>query len=185
MRDFENKQSHSFIADVSKIYNGETDKIDFDFEFVCDEDTGDLEFLQPVKVSGQIYEMAKGKYEAESYVCLKISVSGTYTCLCARCAKELTKTFNINADYSVTRSDSTDREDYVAAPEGLLDVGEIARSLFYLELPSKVLCSDNCRGLCPVCGCDLNSETCSCKQEKMGANKLSGLKALLDSCDDE
>ena len=180
MREPENKMPALFVADVSKIYNGETAKIEFDFDLTCDEDTGGLEFSQPVKVKGLIYEQAKGKYEAESYVCLRIDITGNYTCLCARCAKELTKTLNINADYSVTRSQSTDREDYVTAPGGLLDVGEIARSLFYLELPSKVLCSEDCRGLCPVCGCDLNSGTCSCKQEKMGANKLSGLKELLD-----
>lgn len=57
------------LIDVSKIYNGETTQIDFEFE-IQPEDTDilDLAFHKPVKVTGKVYEKARGKDRAESYV---------------------------------------------------------------------------------------------------------------------
>lgn len=55
-----------------------------------------------------------------------------------------------------------------------------------LHLPTRVLCSDDCRGLCSVCGADRNKTHCSCqKSEEEDWNKspLAVLSALL--CDDE
>ena len=46
-----------------------------------------------------------------------------------------------------------------------IDLGELMREQFYLSLPMKPLCSDECRGLCPVCGTNLNRGTCNCKRE--------------------
>ncbi len=182
MKDNQNNLPEMHIVDVSKIYNGQVQSQKCDFEFLSDDNTFGLTFDEPIKVRCEVYEKARGKYNAQSLVSLKINVSGNYTCQCARCVKELTKTFDIDAEYGVTRSDETENEDYVYAPGGMLDVSEIAKSLFYLELPTKVLCSQDCRGLCPVCGKDLNSGTCSCKVDD-GANKLSGLKKLLDGFD--
>jgi uncharacterized protein len=45
-----------------------------------------------------------------------------------------------------------------------IDLGQLMREQFYLALPMKPLCSDNCRGLCPVCGTNLNRGTCDCKR---------------------
>jgi uncharacterized protein len=39
------------------------------------------------------------------------------------------------------------------------------REQFYLALPMKPLCVDACKGLCPVCGRNLNRETCDCKSD--------------------
>jgi uncharacterized protein len=46
-----------------------------------------------------------------------------------------------------------------------LDVDQLIVEQIILSLPMKSLCSDSCRGLCPVCGCNLNSATCSCTSE--------------------
>jgi uncharacterized protein len=46
-----------------------------------------------------------------------------------------------------------------------IDLGELMREQFYLSLPMKPLCGDHCRGLCPVCGTNLNRDTCDCKRE--------------------
>jgi len=45
-----------------------------------------------------------------------------------------------------------------------IDLGQLMREQFYLSVPMKPLCQDNCRGLCPVCGTNLNRGTCECKQ---------------------
>ena len=44
-----------------------------------------------------------------------------------------------------------------------IDLGHLMREQFYLSLPMKPLCGQACRGLCPVCGTNLNRGTCDCK----------------------
>ena len=46
--------------------------------------------------------------------------------------------------------------------EDVIDLGEVMREQFYLALPMKPLCREDCAGLCPVCGINKNRETCSC-----------------------
>src|SRR5215475_5648174 len=46
-----------------------------------------------------------------------------------------------------------------------IDLQQLMREQFYLALPMKPLCSDSCRGLCPVCGTNLNRGTCDCKRD--------------------
>jgi uncharacterized protein len=168
-------------ADVTKIYNGELSEITLEFALdgVKDE-LSEYEFEQAPTVAARVYEKARGKTGAESYVVLDVKIEGEYTCSCARCTKELTKTLCINETFGITTDEDNDSEEYVIAPSGVLDVEEAARTLFYLSLPQRVLCKDDCLGLCPVCGTDLNGFTCSCKQPERG-NRLTDLKKLLDN----
>ena len=46
-----------------------------------------------------------------------------------------------------------------------IDLGQLMREQFYLALPMKPLCSEDCKGLCSVCGTNLNTSTCDCKRE--------------------
>ena len=43
-----------------------------------------------------------------------------------------------------------------------IDLNELLREQFYLALPMKPLCSEDCKGLCPQCGTNLNTGTCDC-----------------------
>ena len=43
-----------------------------------------------------------------------------------------------------------------------IDLNELLREQFYLALPMKPLCQDDCRGLCPQCGTNLNTGSCDC-----------------------
>ena len=45
-----------------------------------------------------------------------------------------------------------------------IDLGQLIREQIYLSLPMKPLCRENCLGLCPVCGTNLNKGACSCKR---------------------
>jgi uncharacterized protein len=47
-----------------------------------------------------------------------------------------------------------------------VDLEAIIREQIILMVPLKPLCQENCRGFCPVCGANLNQETCSCRVEK-------------------
>jgi len=58
-----------------------------------------------------------------------------------------------------------------------IDLEQLMREQFYLALPMKPLCSAECKGLCAVCGTNLNRGTCSCKRE-MDDPRLAVLKQL-------
>ena len=60
-----------------------------------------------------------------------------------------------------------------------IDLGEMMRDEFYLALPMKPLCKDDCKGLCPLCGANWNRDTCTCKAEWVDP-RLAVLKKLLD-----
>jgi uncharacterized protein len=47
--------------------------------------------------------------------------------------------------------------------DDVVDLGELMREQFFLALPMKPLCQEDCRGLCPVCGINRNRETCTCE----------------------
>jgi len=46
-----------------------------------------------------------------------------------------------------------------------IDLAGVVREQWYLALPMKPLCREDCQGLCPVCGVNRNRETCACRQE--------------------
>jgi len=59
-----------------------------------------------------------------------------------------------------------------------IDLGGLMRDEFYVALPMKPLCKEDCKGLCPVCGVNWNRETCTCKQEWTDP-RMDSLKTLL------
>ncbi|MDP2158065.1 MAG: DUF177 domain-containing protein [Nitrospirota bacterium] len=60
-----------------------------------------------------------------------------------------------------------------------LDLQELIREQILLSVQMKPLCNENCKGLCPKCGIDLNSGTCACVQKEIDP-RLEVLKKLLD-----
>jgi len=60
-----------------------------------------------------------------------------------------------------------------------LDLQELIREQILLSVQMKPLCSEDCKGICPKCGIDLNSGTCNCVQKEMDP-RLEVLKKLLD-----
>lgn len=57
--------------------------------------------------------------------------------------------------------DEEDEDTYPLRGE-MLDLQPLVRDALMLELPLAPLCSDDCRGLCPTCGADLNESSCDC-----------------------
>lgn len=60
-----------------------------------------------------------------------------------------------------------------------IDLGQLMREQFYLSLPMKPLCREDCQGLCVVCGTNLNRGACTCKREWEDP-RLAALKQLKD-----
>ena len=58
-----------------------------------------------------------------------------------------------------------------------IDLGDVLREQFYLALPMKPLCREDCQGLCPICGINRNTGTCDCKADWIDP-RLEGLRNL-------
>lgn len=65
--------------------------------------------------------------------------------------------------------------------DDVIDLGEVMREQFYLALPMKPLCREDCRGLCPACGVNRNRETCACKTDWVDPRMESLRKLLKDN----
>ncbi len=67
--------------------------------------------------------------------------------------------------------------DVVELMEPVLDLEDIARQQLYMAVPVRQICSEQCLGICPECGNNLNDSTCGCKRDKKN-NPFAVLAAL-------
>ena len=65
-----------------------------------------------------------------------------------------------------------------------IDLMQLMEEQFYLALPMKPLCREDCKGLCPNCGTNLNEAACTCKL-RWEDPRLAGLKALMNRDKDD
>ena len=101
-------------------------------------------------------------------VTLSCSYRYTLSLSCDRCLTPYTDEISKTFEHTVVRSlNSSDEDDeYVVAPDGIVELNALATNDIIPELPSKFLCKEDCKGLCPVCGCNLNTNECDCKTEE-------------------
>jgi len=113
-------------------------------------------FNSPVKL------LAKAQNRA-GVVTLNCTYDYTLELTCDRCLTPFTQAVNKVAEHTVLRTlNSVDNDEYLVTEDGFIELSELATNDIILSLPSKFLCDKNCKGLCPICGCDLNHSSCSC-----------------------
>ncbi len=109
------------------------------------------------------------------------SIHTTIHGVCDRCASDFDQDVNIPIDVVlVTEMANEENEDEWVFPlEGdSADLEDIVRTVFVLNLDSKLLCDPDCKGLCCGCGRNLNYERCTCQKEI--DPRFAALKQLLD-----
>ena len=101
--------------------------------------------------------------------------------VCDRCASDFDKFVEFPLDVVlVTELSNEENEDEWVIPlEGdSADLEDIVRTVFVLNLDSKLLCKDDCKGLCCRCGRNLNDGPCNCQKEL--DPRFAALKQLLE-----
>lgn len=61
-----------------------------------------------------------------------------------------------------------DEEEFIVCGDYTLDLDELVAMDILLELPTRILCREDCKGLCPKCGTNLNESTCQLFSGKRG-----------------
>ncbi len=106
-------------------------------------------------------------------------VSGTIELTCSRCLKHFIFDFEAPIEETYVHSMDNYAEQAIPYSGDMLDLTpEVLKSIL-LELPMKAVCSEECRGLCPKCGSDLNKDGCGCVHGDVDP-RLSVLKNLLE-----
>ncbi len=114
-----------------------------------------------VRLSGRLMETGPAQYFWQGQI---------HTVIRAECRRCLAETdLAIDAPVSVLFTEEANPEDpaaYGIPPRSThLDLSEAVREELTLAVPEYVLCREDCRGLCPQCGTDLNTGTCRCSPE--------------------
>lgn len=101
------------------------------------------------------------------------------SCVCARCLKEFELPVHRHITAVLSEDENEDDPDVYALDGESVDVDEIIHTDFILNLNQSPLCREDCKGLCPKCGADLNEGPCGCKPET--DPRLAVLEQLLES----
>jgi uncharacterized protein len=99
---------------------------------------------------------------------------------CVRCLTDFQQTLGVDFTELYAFSQRYVTDSGLLMPEsGVIDLSPVLREYILLEIPISPLCRPDCKGLCPICGNNLNEVTCY-HDEEMGDPRLASLKALLD-----
>lgn len=118
---------------------------------------GGYPFMAPVSVSGSV-SFSTGiftiNYKAD------FVITGT----CSRCLAPVTRDMSREFEHTILVDSENDEttDSFISAPGAELDLDELVTSDLLLEYGGVMLCSEDCRGICPKCGKNLNEGGCGC-----------------------
>jgi len=176
-----------------EIHELEQHPVDFDEAFAPGAiDIGaELRQESPLHSSGraQLVEEHHGKHKLIKDIRLNGKLSTSVEVACARCLEPvvqrvrrdfdlLYRPLGADAGREETSVSGTEAEISYYQGEGLL-LEDVLREQVLLAVPLKAICSEDCKGLCPQCGANLNVTQCSCA-EPLEDPRWSALKDLRD-----
>jgi len=137
----------------------------------------DFEFESPLQGEARIFRTGQS-----------VVVQGTLRTVlrlqCVRCLREFSSPISSTFDLTLFPMKSDGSEEEIELKEddmesgffegGEIRLSELACEQIFLDMPAQPLCEEGCRGLCPVCGKDLNLEPCQCQRDE----RESGFAAL-------
>lgn len=151
--------------DVRPLLRGEISRMDLSFTLNPPAPDG-ITFPDGADLSG-VLEMRAG------YMTLDARITVRYAGFCARCLSPVTGVFEVPFNRTaVTKGTLTEEQEdenvdeYVITVGGFLDLDDPVCETVVLSFPSRLLCSDDCPGLCPRCGKPRREGSCGCPEEK-------------------
>ena len=164
------------FLDLKPLFAGSREFLSVEFEM----DLSEFEFLgvkpfhAPVAISGKIVSRAG---IVESQLSCKVSYVG----VCDRCLKETVKDYTVEINRTIVVSlENEENDDIAVVPDMQLDLDDFCYPDIVMSLPTKLLCKDSCKGLCPICGKNLNDGDCGCIVKEVDP-RLAALAELLNN----
>lgn len=116
-----------------------------------------IELNQPLKIDVEVESTSLGE------LLVKGVVNGKVQLQCSRCLKFFNFPLELELEEVFFRSPHSEEAFKIVGNK--IDLGPSIEETMLLTLPMKPLCGDGCRGLCPICGQNLNEGSCECPQE--------------------
>ena len=170
------------VVDVAPLLRGEVKKIDIDY------------ILSTEQIDGVSFEDAHvvGVLTDNSgYMRLKLQATLFYHGECARCLAPVDGVFSLDFERTVTTEGTIDEErleeledEYVVLKGHELSVDDALLEELALSFPTRLLCSEDCEGLCPRCGKPKREGDCGCPTKEIDP-RLAVLAKFFDSDKDE
>ncbi len=122
----------------------------------------ELALAGPVQVKGQLQVTGDGEYLWRGQIHALLRGE------CRRCLTDVLDEVDVEVDAAMFSTDpeAADDPDFYPLPDraSAVDVGAVVREELALATPGQLLlCRDECAGLCPKCGADLNAGPCACR----------------------
>lgn len=166
------------VMDVAPLLRGETGKIEIDY-MLSPEQLDGVRFDADAHVTGSLTDNA-------GYMRLTLRAELGYHGECARCLAPVDGVFSLDFERTVvTESMLTEEQkedlsdEYVLLEGNELDVDEALREELVLGFPTRLLCSEDCPGLCPKCGKPKREGACGCPTREIDP-RWAALASLLD-----
>ncbi len=151
------------LLNLKQLFSGQEERMEFQetLDFSGVEFHEAFPFSSPVSVTGKITGN-HGSPILEADVAFSLSVP------CDRCTEMIRRDYAYSFRHGLVRSlNQEDDSDFYLVVEEELDLDELIRADILLELPTKYLCSPDCKGLCPLCGQNWNEGSCACETRQI------------------
>lgn len=138
------------------------DRYEKNLEFRLDiEGDEELNSLATFEKQPEVSFSIRGKY---GLVICDTVIDVSFQTFCCRCLEPVTGTLHIeNQRRMITDPLKEDEDTILIDPQFVFYPDEEAKNQIILEFPDRFLCSEDCKGLCPVCGCNRNLSKCECE----------------------
>lgn len=152
--------------DLRPMLRGETNRMSMDFLLEPDDLYG-VEFSDKIHVVGEITNQG-------GYMRLVATADIPYVGECARCLDSVGGVFSLPFERTVVTEGTLTEEqeeenvdEFVILQGGILDIDDAVRESLMLSFPMRLLCDEDCLGLCPKCGKLLREGACGCSDKEI------------------
>lgn len=148
----------NMILDLKKIRQKGKDSEEFSFEYFPKEELCNIPGVKvntPVTVFGEVFITGK----RSCY--LDFDIEFTLFGECNRCLNESERTYTVNVREELGENE----EGSYPIKSDMVDLDKITDDYIIMNLPVNFLCKEDCKGICTVCGANLNLGECECKKQ--------------------
>ncbi|MDF2502761.1 MULTISPECIES: YceD family protein [Clostridium] len=164
------------IINISDLIGKKTTKKDIDVvldskSFSDDYET--YEVLEPIKVKATLVK-------TEDMLSLYGMINGEIQLSCSRCLENFSYKLQLELQEELTNNPENKDDELIFINNDTLDLTEIIENNIIMSLPIQRLCKKDCKGLCQVCGVNLNKGNCNCESPDIDP-RLAKLKGLFSN----
>ena len=166
------------VLNMGPLLRGETTRMEIAYD-LAPEAVFDVSFPEDAHIKGEITDDA-------GYMRLTLRATLPYRGACARCLEPVEGVFlldfarTVAAEGSISEERLAEMDDaYVMIRDGKLDVDELLREELLMCFPMRLLCAEDCKGLCDKCGRPLRDGDCGCPKKEIDP-RLAILKKWVD-----